>query len=734
MGVKASVSGRSPTNTGRSPMNVDRSHESGPEIQFIGDDMDRRNPMMNMNRGTENSFMNQSKGQNNSNYNPNRSSILTNIKDDVKNPNYTKEKIEENRTREAKKRPTTQDNSGSETSSHVSRNISNQNTNSIVKKMSPNRNNDMNINVNQGANDQNKRNFVRKLSIIADNNNKKAPTSKPEYSMDTRERQKIKKTYNNDLDAIKAMDLKQNNFRSTINSAVSKNPNEGNLYNTKTMEISAMNPHEIADQKNNIKNLNKLSTVLIKDNKSRDPQNKEKTIKSNYKEYTEKTRKGGSASPGKRNIRSTMTMLASKGPNADDKIITRQMRFEKGGVVDLAMNPIQNRSQPKKSEVKKPGQLRSPKTNNRENRISNREKEKSAQIVQSWWRSMLSKYKEVVDKTVIIQKNWRRFFVRKHLYDKLSYYYYFLFIVDKLDNLFRKNDLEKAFSKIYNLNAKEFNAVKYLSSVIYVQRAFRFFKKKKQEKKNALKSIGIKSSNSAKKIRAKNDADDNDDSHTLIGSTNKNRTVKRHKRVNGDDDDDNNDDKIVVAGANKPGARHKRVTGDDDDDNDDDKKVIAGVNKPARHKRVNGDDDDDNNDDKKVLAGANKPGARHRRKGNDDDDDNKLVGASNNTDEINKFKKLRNTLIKDVMSKVVYKHNNQNVGFFLNHWRTLSQQKEQKVKVSKKDREETLNKLAKQIKNTCDDKLRINWGHFIKNIVKAGDAKTTADDLNNKKI
>merc|ERR1712032_997774 len=484
-------------------------------------DRDRRNPMMDMNRGTENSF-NQPRGQGQY-YNPNRSSILTNAKHDVnENPNYKKDKIEENRTREAqKKRQVQNDNSGSETSSHVSRNVSNQNTNSLVKKMSPNRNNDMNINVNGGANDQNKRQFVRKLSIIADKNNikKESMIVKPEYSMDTYERQKIKKTYNSDLDAIKAMDLKHNNFRVTNNSTVSKTPNEGKLYNANTMQISAMTPSQINEQKQNMKNLNKLSTVLIKDNKTRNPGDKEKTIKSNYKEYTEKTKKGGSASPGKRNIRSTMSVLASRGPNADDKIITRQMRFEKGGVVDLTMNPVQNRSAPKKAEVKKTA-LRSPKVNTRENRVTNRERKKQAKICQKWWRDIIKKYKDIVDKIIIIQKNWRRFFVRKHLYDKLSYYYYFLFIVDKLDNLMRKNDLEKAFQKIYNLNAKEFNAVKYLSSVIYVQRAFRFFKKRKEGKKNLMKNIGLKSSNSSRKIRGGNDDDNNDDDNNqLVGAS-----------------------------------------------------------------------------------------------------------------------------------------------------------------------------------------------------------------------
>ena len=102
----------------------------------------------------------------------NRSSILTNLKNDVENPssNY-REKTRESKKNKHVSNPRTIENSESE-NSHVSdirRNNFSQGTNSIVKKMSPNRNNDMNMDTNN-ANDQNKKNFVRKLSIIADKN------------------------------------------------------------------------------------------------------------------------------------------------------------------------------------------------------------------------------------------------------------------------------------------------------------------------------------------------------------------------------------------------------------------------------------------------------------------------------------------------------------------------------------------------------------------------------------
>ena len=96
--IQASVSGRSPTNVNRNREMDKSTHESGPEIQYIDNDYDRRNPMMDMKRSTENNFMNQGERGGGA-QNVNRSSILTNLKNDVENPssNYRE------KTRESKK-------------------------------------------------------------------------------------------------------------------------------------------------------------------------------------------------------------------------------------------------------------------------------------------------------------------------------------------------------------------------------------------------------------------------------------------------------------------------------------------------------------------------------------------------------------------------------------------------------------------------------------------------------
>merc|ERR1712151_807990 len=121
------------------------------------------------------------------------------------------------------------------------------------------------------------------------------------------------------------------------------------------------------------------------------------------------------------------------------------------------------------------------------------------------------------------------------------------FIVDKLDGLFRKNLLSYSFPKLYNLNAKEFNAMKYLRHVIYLQRAFRYFKKKVAERKS------------------------------LQGSRKRGVRAKRN--------DDNDDDKIMV-GANQPKARHRRPRDDDDDD------VIVGASQGQASNRGKVSNDD----------------------------------------------------------------------------------------------------------------------------------------------
>ena len=78
-----------------------------------------------------------------------------------------------------------------------------------------------------------------------------------------------------------------------------------------------------------------------------------------------------------------MAMLSSKGPNCEDKVITRLMRIEKGGVVDFAQQANRNKN---KFDIKK---VRSRSQNKQEGQIkiyNPKDRLKAAQFIQGWWR------------------------------------------------------------------------------------------------------------------------------------------------------------------------------------------------------------------------------------------------------------------------------------------------------------------------------------------------------------
>lgn len=400
----------------------------------------------------------------------------------------------------------------------------------IVKKMSPNRNVDMsnfhfsgqladpskmqqlkqlavinernNPNVNLNANNQRTRNENISNSVNNQNITNNKINLKPEnYSLALETNEQLNAKYTNDLEKLIKFNKQYDNFKKYNSEALVANlPKEGNLYTTQTHILSPITKHMLEEQKHAVRQMNKLSSIMLKEAKQQQqPQTKTNlaaesshlntrtaTVHSTSSDFQSKssTRKHAikSAAHAGKLIRITLAMLSNKGPNCEDRIITRQMRFEKGGVVDLAQPTVsKNRSAPKKIflEVKKTN-LRSPR-HSKYRSSNSREIEDAAKTIQAWWRGILHKYKDIVDKSVVIQKSWRRYFVRKNLYFKLSAFYFYVFLFDKLESLMRRRSLLLGFLALYNLNAEKHDGLKQFRSVIKIQQVFRRFLKLKKQ-------------------------------------------------------------------------------------------------------------------------------------------------------------------------------------------------------------------------------------------------------------
>ena len=552
--------------------------------------------------------------------------------------------------------------------------IGNSGSNGIIKKMSPNRNNDMSVDLN-AQRDLNKLSALKKLSIFSEKINLERSATKPEFSVDTRDH--LNSKYTNDLDKIIKYNIKQENFKKhNTNAIVANNPKEGRLHTTQTQTLSAV-PKELGDHKQAMKYMTKLSTIMLKDkipnsnsnNNLGTSTNRNAAVRNTSNDFQEKTLKrnlANSSSPSGKFIRVTMALLSSKGPNCEDKIITRQMRFEKGGVVDLAQPGLKsNRSAPKKTiEVKKTN-LRSPRPIRANTQRFTPKEENAAKVVQSWWRDILAKYKDVVDKTVTIQKTWRRYFVRKNLYYKLSAFYFYAYIFDKIENLINRHNMLLGYEQLYNQNAEKYNAIKYLRNVIFIQRAFRFYRNLKIQNQ----SPKVSSSNAKTTLRKavkvpKGKAYDNQTNQNQNNLKDQNQSDENKKGPRANDRyDDDQDDKTVETGKSQPknllrNGRGQQTDGDkNDDSNPKDRNDKGGNNLVI------------NNNNNKLADNNNKENnIENKDKDADQDENYELVSSAKEKALSEQLEKLRNKFLTNAVQNAIKKGNKRNLTPFVLKW------------------------------------------------------------------
>ena len=195
---------------------------------------------------------------------------------------------------------------------------------------------------------------------------------------------------------------------------------EGRLISTSQMVIPSSNEDLFSERYKVLKKMNKLSSILLSKNRVNeyDTGSLERSFEEQKKTFNTKTLKTTNIknqrirnrSPQNKFLYLSLAMLASKGPSAEDRIILRKMRFDKGGVVDLAQETLQKKNQFK---IKKLTKGRGRFTN----AINPKYREKAAQVVQGWWRGLKQRYQKILQQIIKIQSVWRGRWLRKYIYD-----------------------------------------------------------------------------------------------------------------------------------------------------------------------------------------------------------------------------------------------------------------------------------------------------------------------------
>ena len=91
------------------------------------------------------------------------------------------------------------------------------------------------------------------------------------------------------------------------------------------------------------------------------------------------------------------------------------MRFEKGGVVDLAQEKRKKGEKVVIKNARQAAKLRGKSYINTNPKF----REKAAKLIQAWWRELKEIYNERLNMIIKIQSFWRGRWVRKYMYDIL---------------------------------------------------------------------------------------------------------------------------------------------------------------------------------------------------------------------------------------------------------------------------------------------------------------------------
>ena len=157
-------------------------------------------------------------------------------------------------------------------------------------------------------------------------------------------------------------------------------------------------------------------------------------------------------SPEERFKNFSLAMVSSKGKNTENRPIFRKMRFEKGGVVDLAQDGKKNKLRFFIKKMRSPGKQL----------IHNNPKyrEKAAELIQDWWFALKEYKKKKIKSAILIQSCFRGRFTRKYLYDVIYMHYLYFGFCKKIEKFIRKKYGPFFFNSLFSRFIKQKKALK----------------------------------------------------------------------------------------------------------------------------------------------------------------------------------------------------------------------------------------------------------------------------------
>ena len=138
----------------------------------------------------------------------------------------------------------------------------------------------------------------------------------------------------------------------------------------------------------------------------------------------------------------SLAMMSSKGPNAEDRIILRKMRLDKGGVVDLA----QEERKKAKYKIKK---IMKNKNNINLYHTNPKYREIAAKIIQAWWKELKILCDKKLKKIILIQSVFRGKWVRKNMYDLLYLNYLYICFCRKIEKVLSNHVRPYVLDKLF---------------------------------------------------------------------------------------------------------------------------------------------------------------------------------------------------------------------------------------------------------------------------------------------
>jgi len=172
-------------------------------------------------------------------------------------------------------------------------------------------------------------------------------------------------------------------------------------------------------------------------------------------------------SPEQKFINVSLAMISSKGKNTENRPILRKMRFEKGGVVDLAQGDI------KKHKFKYFIKKFKGSPNKQLFHNNPKYREKAAEVIQDWWFAIKEYKKKKIQSAILIQSYFRGRFVRKYLYDVIYMNYLYFGFTKKIEKFIKKKYGPYFLERLYDMFIKKRNILKkivlnYMNAILKV--------------------------------------------------------------------------------------------------------------------------------------------------------------------------------------------------------------------------------------------------------------------------